>query len=256
MAKKHSFPIILIILLVAIISIFVFMDIQNKLHIYSNQSSEDENAIGESKFLTIDNSSVVKMKLPAVDSDGEGVLTDMAVEIMNGTGRILVDIDSLLFWADTQQSIQIARDVAANISGKNVSNYDLVYNIYANASIIGGPSAGAAITLATIAALERKPLNDSVMITGTINEDGSIGKVGDVFEKSQAAKSGNATLFLVPEGQGYKTISKTKKECEQYGKVEICTINQVTEKLDFNNNSVIRIVEVKNIKDALQYFIK
>jgi len=259
MARKPSFPLILLIFIVVILLIFTFFSVEKQISFYSNNSNQNLSAeilVKEPSFLTIDNATVVKMNLPAVDATGRGVLTDLAVEIMAGSGRILVDIDNLLFWADTQQSIKIARAVAENVSGINASNYDLVYNVYANASVIGGPSAGAAIAIATIAALERKPLNESVMITGTVNSDGSIGKVGDVFEKSQAAKSGNATLFLVPKGQGYKSVSRTTKECKMYGIVEICTIDQVNDKEDLNNRSGITIIEVKDIKDALQYFIK
>jgi uncharacterized protein len=245
MAKRLSFPRVLITLLAIglIFSIIWFFS-----GINSNHSRE-------TRFIAIGNETVVTMKLPAVDSNGKGVLTDMAIEIRNGTGRILVDINNLFFWADTQQSIKLARNVAENISGIDASNFDLTYNIYANASLIGGPSAGAAITVATIAALEGRKMNESVMITGTVNSDGTIGKVGDVFEKSQAAISGNATLFLVPEGQGSKAVTKTAKDCSMYGVVEICNVDQIIEKLSINNDTGIKVVEVKNIKDALQYFI-
>jgi len=253
--KSYNYLILLAIILLAIAFFTIIYSIFY-VDKYLNQTKSNENIlVKEQRFVKIDNSTFVKMKLPAVDASGKGVLTDLAIEVMPGTGRILVDIDNLIFWADTQQSIKIARYVAANISEKDVSDYDLVYNIYANASLIGGPSAGAAIVIATIAALEGKPLNQSVMITGTINQDGSIGRVGDIFEKSEAARSVNATLFLVPEGQGYGSVSKTEKECEKYGIVEICTIEQVYEKTSINQNG-IRIIEVSNIRDALEYFIK
>ena len=211
--------------------------------------------IKEQRFVSIDNSTLIKMKLPAVNAEGKGVLTELRVEAMPGSGRALVDIDNLLFWADTQQSIRIARQVAGNVSEINILNYDLIYTIYANASLIGGPSAGAALAIATIAALEGEPLNESVMITGTINENGIIGKVGDIFEKSQAAKAANATLFLVPLGQASSPSTfKTTKECKTYGLIEICTTEQVAENM--TENAGIKIVEVKNIKEALHYFIK
>jgi uncharacterized protein len=249
MAKKSLLPWILVILLASTLILFLVV----------GPEETSENNIGysnETRFAAIGNASVVTMRLPAVDADGNGVLTDMAVEIRNGTGRILVDINNLFFWADTQQSIKLARDVAEKVSGINASNFDLVYNVYANASLIGGPSAGAAITLATIAALEGKTINESVMITGTVNSDGSIGKVGDVFEKSQAARDGNATLFLVPEGQGSKAVTKTTKDCKMYGIIELCSIDQISERISIDNKTGIKVIEVKNIKDALQYFMR
>ena len=66
----------------------------------------------------------------------------------------------------------------------DLSEYDLVYTIKANATVIEGASAGAALAVATVAALTGKELNSSVMMTGTINHDGTIGPVGGIFEKA------------------------------------------------------------------------
>ena len=49
--------------------------------------------------------------------------------------------------------------------------------------LIGGPSAGAAIAVATVAAIEGKNVSKDAVITGTIEEGGYIGEVGAVFEK-------------------------------------------------------------------------
>ena len=67
-----------------------------------------------------------------------------------------------------------------------------------------GPSAGAALTIATIAALKHDSIRSDVVITGTINADGTIGQIGGVLEKAQAAKDIGAKLFLVPVGQGVR----------------------------------------------------
>lgn len=210
----------------------------------------------EKTFVSFDNSTFIRMKLPAVDAGGNGVVTELDVEAMPGSGRILVDIDNLLFWDDTQQSMRIARNVASNITGLNASKYDFVYNIYANASIIGGPSAGAALAIATIASLEGKKLNESVMITGSINHDGSIGPVGEILAKAKAAKNVNATLFLVPMLQSRDVTYNTVKHCEKYGWTEVCTIEQIPEKIKVGEQAGINIVEVSTVKEAFDYFIR
>jgi predicted S18 family serine protease len=145
--------------------------------------------------------SLAVVMIPALDEDDNGITTTMSVQAFPGSGRILTNIDELLFWVDTQNSIRRATQVAENVTGVNFSTYDVVYTIQANASVIGGPSAGAAITVATMAALTNRSINNSVMITGAVNHDGTIGPVGAILQKALAAKEAGASLFLVPMTQ-------------------------------------------------------
>ncbi len=205
-------------------------------------------------FVSLENSTFVSIKLPAVNSEGKGVSTILNVEAKKGRGRTLVDIDNLLFWADTQHSIRMARLVAGNFTGINVDNYDLIYNIKANASLIGGPSAGAAITIATIFALQGKEPRKDVMITGTINHDGSIGPVLGILEKAKASKEVGASLFLVPLLQSRDVVYETKKHCGRFGSMEICQQETIPKKIDVSEETGIEVIEVGNIEEALEYF--
>ena len=197
----------------------------------------------------------VALKVPAVDAEGNGVVTTLLVEAQPGQGRVLTDVNNLLFWIDTQYSIRVAQRVAQNITTVNVSNVDLIYAIETNASLIEGPSAGAALTVATIAALENKNLNQSVMITGTINPNGSIGAVGAVAEKAKASKDVGATLFLVPEGQGTEINYKPVQKCEKIGPILYCTTKYQTEKIDISKSVGITVKEVSTVDEALKYFL-
>ncbi len=203
----------------------------------------------------LNNASLILMKVPAVDSKGNGITTFLIIEAMPGSGRTLVDIDNLLFWADTQQSIRTARKVAANITQIDVNKYDLVYNIHANATVIGGQSAGAAITIATIAALQNKSLKDGVIITGTINHDGTIGPVSEILTKARAAKKSGFSLFLVPLLQSGDIIYETTEHCEKFGVTQVCTVEQIPKRVDVSNQSGIEVKEVSSINEALPYFI-
>ena len=205
-------------------------------------------------FFSFEDSTFVKMPLPAVDDSGSGVNTFLTVEATPGSGRTLTDIDNLLFWADTQHSMRIARRVAENITGKNVEDYDIIYSIEANASLIGGPSAGAALTIATIAALEGKKPNSNIMITGSINHDGSIGPVSAILEKAQAAKTIGAELFLVPLLQSRDVIYETSEHCEVFGNTEICTTETKPKKIEVETEAGINIEEVETIQDAMDYY--
>ncbi len=211
------------------------------------------------KIVKITNASVErnvsKILLTAVDRRGNGVALPLIVESLPGKGRLLVDINLLLFWIDTQQSIQIAKEVASEYLGRSLDNVDLIYSIEAsNVSIVGGPSAGAAITVATIAALEGKPINQSIFITGTIEPDGSIGPVGGIEAKAIAAKNYGATLFLVPYGQGKEINYVPKEECKKIVNIVVCTISYEREYVDISERVGIKVVEVRNIEEVLRYY--
>lgn len=201
------------------------------------------------------NISFASIIVPAIDQNGRGVATILDIQAVPGHGRTLTNIDRLLFWTDTQNSIRTARSVAENITGSNLSNYDLIYTIKANATVIEGPSAGAALTVATVAALSKKEINSTVMITGTINHDGTIGPVGEILEKAKAAKSIGADMFLVPLSQSSEVVYEEQRYCEQIGFSQICTIEQIPRKMDVSEQAGLAVKEVRTVEEALKYFL-
>jgi uncharacterized protein len=195
------------------------------------------------------------IKVPALDDDGKAVVTWLTVDVMPGKGRTLADINQLLFWVDTQYSIQVAKAVAANYTKMDLSKLDITYAIETDADIIAGPSAGAALTVATVSALLNSTPNPNVMITGSILPDGSIGEVGGVVEKAMAAKSVGATLFLVPEGQSKQTQYKQERKCESMVSITYCTTKYLPIKTDIQTTAGIDIKEVSTVNEALKYFL-
>ncbi len=202
-----------------------------------------------------ENISFASIRVPAVDEDGNGIATTLSVQVIPGSGKVLANIDKLLFWTDTQNSIRTARSVAANITGIDLSTYDIIYTIEANASAVEGPSAGSALTVATIAALKNKKVNQSITMTGTINHDGTIGPVGNILEKANASKQIGAELFLVPLGSSIQTTYKTEKYCEQLGPTQICTTESIPQKIEVSKVVGIEVKEIISIEEALKYFL-
>lgn len=193
--------------------------------------------------------------LLAINSEGKGEAIPLTVEVRPGTGKVLANIDNLLFWIDTQESIQIARDWAARIAGRDPSTFDVIYTIDTNASVVGGPSAGAAFVIATIAALKNVTLNNSVLITGTIQRDGSIGEVGGIYEKGEAAKEVGASTFLVPKGQGTEIKFIPVERCTNIRPgFTFCEIEYKKKKINISEKIGIRVAEVGNITEAVRYF--
>ena len=240
--------------IVALLIVIAFMagGLLNPVTVYVREPQTQQPAQPLKQIVVSDNITTAGISVPAVDSEGNGVVSEITVQAMPGTGKALANIDRLLFWIDTQQSIQTARLVAQNITAIDVGKFDLSYTIEANASLVEGPSAGAALTIATIAALENRTINKSVMITGTIEPDGSIGPVGGVSQKANAAISSGAKLFLIPSGS-ISEVSEWKKEkkCQQNNGVTWCDIDYVPAKTELD----IDVKEVSNISQALEYIL-
>lgn len=155
------------------------------------------------------NTSVVS--IAGVDNNGEGVTAKIRVTATEGTGEVLIDINDVLFLADTQQSIRVARSVAESVTGKTGVNY--IYEIREVSAVAGGPSAGLPLTIATIAVLENMTVPEWVLMTGTIDQNGNIGRVGGVPEKVRAAKHKGFKRVIVPQGQGSYMASEKRTVC-------------------------------------------
>jgi len=199
--------------------------------------------------------SYAEINLAAVDQSGNGIVTPLIVEVKPGDGKILTNIEKLLFWIDTQQSMQIAKQVAENVTKLDVDKYDLIYTIKSEATLVGGPSAGASLTVATIAALENKKIKNDIMMTGTINPDGTIGEVGGILEKAEIAKELGAKIFLVPKGQGTQTYLKPEENCIKRAGFIFCTTKYKEVTVNIGKDVGISVIEVEDINDALKYFI-
>lgn len=265
-SSKNILVYLLVIIALFILLNLIMLALQTASPIQQKTASEEPNKRAEeelkkvsytpSLFHATGNETIIEMRLPAVDVNKTGVVTTLRVEAKPGTGRTLVDIEGLLFWADTQQSIRVARLVAADTTKIDINSVDLTYTIKAEASLIGGPSAGSALAIATIAALQGKKPADNVMMTGTINHDGTIGPVSEILEKAKAAKEAGATLFIVPLLQSRDVIYETTEHCERYGNTEFCTQETKPKKVDVGKEAGIEIIEVASIQEAMEYYFK
>jgi len=196
----------------------------------------------------------IEMNVPAVDAEGRGVIAKLTTRIRPGSGLVLVSINDVLAEPDTLHSARSAARVAGNYAKINISNYDIIYSINVNASVVGGPSAGLAMAVSTVLALRNETINNSIMMTGTINTDGSVGPVGAVPEKAEASKKAGATLFLVPLGHSSDIQYKEEKKCENYGSIEWCQIEYIPQRINIGQKYNITLVEVQNLSEAMKYF--
>ncbi len=190
-----------------------------------------------------------------VDEKGNGVSGKLSIEVKPGSGLVLVNINDVLADYLTQLSARNAAKIGANYTGIDLSRLDVVYTIHANASVVEGPSAGAAMAVGTIAALENKNINPEVFITGAIDESGNVLPVGGIIEKAKVAKSSGAKLFLIPSADYIQNYERVKK-CTKYNDLEYCTVTFEPKEGDISKTLGIEVKQVKNIKEAVDYFIK
>jgi uncharacterized protein len=174
-------------------------------------------------------------------------------------GRILIETNPFVE-PDTQYSANIAVKVAENVTNVSMSNKEVIFSFDTGSIVIGGPSAGAAMTLLMISALTGRPIKDDVMITGTISPNGRIGQIGDVIEKSDAAGMNKTSVLLVPPGQRTLTYYDRKVvEKKVNGKVTLIPV-YIPKHLDINEYTRetynMSVKEVSQIEDVMRYMLE
>lgn len=136
-----------------------------------------------------------------------GVHADVEARVLSpGTGRVFVATKPLA-QTDMQGSARLAAQVAASQLGLRWQDYDYLVAFQGTSTVIGGPSAGAVMSLALTVALQNlahpdEPwqLDPTVAATGTINPDGTIGPVGGIPAKAEGARDAGIRTFLYPAG--------------------------------------------------------
>ena len=126
-----------------------------------------------------------------------GSIADLYLTIEPGQGRVYLDTFPLT-QIDTQMSTRMAKQIACEFLEKDCNNKDFFYTIRAKSAIIGGPSAGSALAALTVAMLDNLEVDESVVITGSINSGGIVGPVGGIEPKIKVANNYNFTKVLIP----------------------------------------------------------
>ncbi|MEM0489531.1 MAG: S16 family serine protease [Candidatus Bathyarchaeia archaeon] len=194
-----------------------------------------------------------------VSSDGsyKGEVLKVYARFIDGSGRVYIATNPKI-GITLQDSAEIAFKVAQQVANVDASHLDLILTVTANKTIdvIDGPSAGAAITVLLASMLSGSEIRRDIVITGAIQNDGSIKQVGGILEKAKAAAEAGAQLFLVPMGQS-KTIIYIER-ITKIGPLQIITyepqtvdVQEYLRKEGYNT----KVVEVANIQDALRFFI-
>jgi PDZ domain-containing protein len=115
--------------------------------------------------------------------------------------------------------------VTLGVQSEDQVDYSFPFPVSINVTNIGGPSAGLAMTLGVIDTLSGGNLtgNRTVAATGTMDDQGNVGDVGGVPQKTIAVERAGATIFLVPPQEYKAALSKKTPGLQIFA---VSTLNQ------------------------------
>jgi len=253
--QRVSFALIAVMIIASVFAAF-FAGFEAK-NVFSQDEQQSNPAL---KPLKSSGSTVVRLKLPAVDRQGNGALADLIVEASDaqnaGAGSVFIEVKegSPLINPDTQFSLRNAFE-AARGAGARVNSKNLYYSIHADSDVVGGESAGAALAIATIAAVEGKKLRSDALITGGVDASGVITRVGGILEKARAAKQAGYSIFLVPLGEGKQRVPVESCREERSENVFFRECTTSFEEKNVSEEAGIKIVEVSNLSQAFELMV-
>jgi uncharacterized protein len=175
----------------------------------------------------------------AETAEGEykGQLAKLELEIRPGVGEIFLNTFPSTK-LDTQISTRFAKEMACKYADADCNNYDFLYAITSSSTLVGGPSASAAISVLTVAMLEDLSIDKTVALTGTINSGFLIGPVSGIKEKMEVASKNGIKKVLIPVG----TMTYVDKE------------NSTVDLSIVGEELGIEVVEIGDIDEALFHF--
>ncbi|MBI2550464.1 hypothetical protein HYV83_04775 [Candidatus Woesearchaeota archaeon] len=187
------------------------------------------------------------LKLLAVSQEENiGITANLFLRISPGTGNVFIESEPVTK-LDTRISTKLAKEIACqSLPGfsERCDSYDFFYTIDANASLIGGPSAGAAAAALAIAAVDDAPISQSVAVTGTINSGGLVGQVGGLKSKIDAAAEAGLAEVLIPDGERYAKIIVVNSSTK-------ANSTQALDLVEYGKPFRINVVEVSSLEETL-----
>ena len=201
---------------------------------------------------------------PVIQSDGffettkyQGTILKITVDVREGTGLVLVNT-AIPTGVDFQSSARTAVNVAHTITGIDLSKKDVIFSISAgnnqDLQAVDGGSAGGAMTVLLVSDILGKNISNQVLMTGTIQSDGTIGPIGAAPEKADAAGQYGAKIFLVPQGQGVMPVQTCNQTREGPVIYQTCSTEEKSLSPAMESKYGMKVIEINNIQDALKYF--
>ncbi len=97
-----------------------------------------------------------------------------------------------------RDSVHNAASVVRQMTGEDLSSYDVHVNVVGGGDI-DGPSAGAAVLVAIISAINGHPVRQDTAVTGEVSVRGRVRPVGGLYQKVYGARQAGVTRVVIPE---------------------------------------------------------
>ena len=150
-----------------------------------------------------------------------------------------------------KESMQCSLTIAWNIIPSEIKNIRTGLHIHCPEASTpkDGPSAGCAIVTAIISRVCNIPIKNNIAMTGEINLNGDIHKIGGLFSKLNGAITAGVDTVLIPfeNKNDYDIIIKKEQEIELTSSVDLKT--DKTKSFVSNN---LKVIFVNNIFDVLK----
>ncbi|ALL00073.1 Archaeal serine protease [Pyrodictium delaneyi] len=184
--------------------------------------------------------STVELQVPGVALTPNGYIGTMSKLIVTvawpGKGIVYFSADPLTE-LDTQAAARMAALIASILAGVNYYSYDYFIRLESNTSIVGGPSASGAMAVAILAALRGINVPTNFSMTGMVDPDATLGPVGGIPQKLEAAARAGVKVFVIPIGERYSTDLNTGE------KVDIVALGR---------ELGVNVIEASTIADAYE----
>ena len=127
----------------------------------------------------------------------------------------------------------ITQTAFVGVEAETQQDWHFPVNVTVHTQDIGGPSAGLAMTLGIIDKLSGGRLTGGhvVAATGTIDQNGNVGDVGGVAEKTIAVERAGATVFFVPKVELKTAEAKASSQLHVYAVSNLDQVLRILQRL-------------------------
>ena len=177
-----------------------------------------------------------------------GAVSSVVVYTQPGTGHVFVETEPVtgVDFQETARTVVAVASDRANVN-PNQRDFEFVLHVPNGVDEVDGPSAGLPMTIAAYSAITKKPANEYVYSTGTVDSGGNVGDVGGVYYKAEAAAQNGARVILVPYDQ---TVVSTTSPLETNPTTGLVNLQSQLHHDGYN----VTVVGVKSVDQALPYY--